>query len=132
MLSITERAAERRRKQRFPLNREVQYKLLHVPNPAQGSGRAINASSAGIAFVCDRQLPVNARIELSVSWPVALQDTCPLRLVAKGRVVRCDGQRVACTIDKFEFRTQARNLDSLRAALASVAIVRPQAAGCVV
>jgi len=27
-----------------------------------------------------------------------------------GRVVRCDSSRTACTIDKYEFRTQARKL----------------------
>jgi len=121
---------ERRRKQRFPMNREVRYRLLHEPNAGSGVGTAINASSAGIAFQTDRPLPLNARIEFSVSWPVSLHDTCPLRLVGKGRVVRCDGNSVACTIDKFEFRTQARNMNSLRDAIASVAIVRPQAAAC--
>jgi PilZ domain len=128
--SDSTRTNDRRRKQRFPLNREVRYRLLQEANSEQSIGTAINASSTGLAFQCDRSLPVNALIEFSVSWPVSLQDTCPLRLVGKGRVVRCDGHSVACTIDKFEFRTQARNLTNLRDALASVAIVRPQPAVC--
>lgn len=131
-MTYTTRTSDRRRKQRFPLNREVRYRLLQQPNAGSGSGTAINASSAGIAFTCDRPLPVNARIELSVSWPVSLQDTCPLRLVAKGRVVRCEGVSVACTIDRFEFRTQSRGLSNLRDALASVAIVRAQPSVCLV
>ena len=130
MTSYIGRPSDRRRKQRFPLNRELRYRLIH--QPGEGSGLAINASSAGIAFQCDRPLPVNARIEVCVSWPVSLQDTCPLRLVAKGKVVRCEGLSVACTIDKFEFRTQSRNLNNLREALASVTIVRPTVAGCLV
>lgn len=125
-----ERTRDRRRKQRFPLNREVRYRLMHQPFVEQGTGTAINASSAGIAFHCERTLPVDALIEFSVSWPVSLQDNCPLRLVGKGRVVRCEGGSVACTIDKFEFRTQGRNLGNLRDALASVTSLRPQPAGC--
>jgi hypothetical protein len=130
MTHQTEQIADRRRKQRFPLNREVRYRLLEQPAEEHGVGTAVNASSAGIAFLCDRPLPLNARVELSVSWPVSLHDTCPLRLVARGRVVRCGGGSVACTIDKFEFRTQSRNLNNLREALASVAIVRPQPVHC--
>lgn len=130
MTMSTDRAGDRRRKQRFPLNREVHYRLLHQPTVEQGSGMAINASSVGIAFRCDHPLPLDARIELSVSWPISLEDTCPLRLVAKGRVVRCEGNSVACSIDKFEFRTQSRGLTNLREALASVTMVRTQAAGC--
>lgn len=127
---INERASDRRRKQRFPLNREVRYRLLHQPNAEPGCGTALNASSTGIAFECDRPLPLNARIEFSVSWPVSLQDTCPLRLFAKGRVVRCEGTQVACTIDRFEFRTQSRSADHLREALASVGIMKTRAAAC--
>jgi hypothetical protein len=126
----SERINDRRRKQRFPLNREVRYRLLQQPLEEHGVGTAINASSGGIAFRCDRPLPLNALIEFSVSWPVSLQDSCPLRLVAKGRVVRSDGRSAACTIDKFEFRTQSRNLSNLREALASVTAVRHQPAVC--
>jgi hypothetical protein len=108
-------STERRLKRRFPIQREVRYRILESSRPESGAGVAINASSGGIAFTCDRQLPVNASIEISLSWPVALQNSCPLRLVAKGRVVRSDGTSAACTIEKSEFRTQARSsLDDLR------------------
>ncbi len=109
MTHFNEHRSDRRRKQRFPLQRELRYRLVQQPDPnSAGTGTALNASSAGIAFTADRPLPLHARIEISMSWPVALQDACPLRLLAKGRVVRCEGGNVACTIDKFEFRTQGR------------------------
>jgi hypothetical protein len=73
---------------------------------------------------------MNALIEFSVSWPVSLDDTCPLRLVARGRVVRSDGASAACTIDKFEFKTQSRNLGNLREALAAVTVGGRQPAIC--
>jgi hypothetical protein len=80
----------------------------------------MNASSTGIAFTCDRYLPVDAAIEVSMSWPVALEGSCPLRLVVKGRVVRSDGATAACTIERSVFRTQARSgFDDLRRAFAA-------------
>ena len=56
----------------------------------------------------DQPLTMGAFVELSISWPVLLDQTCPMRLIAFGRVVRIEGKRAACTIDKYEFRTQAR------------------------
>jgi hypothetical protein len=97
------------------LRRELRYRLLQQPvSDSAGTGTALNASSAGIAFTSDRPLPLNAHIEISMSWPVPLQDACPLRLLAKGRVVRCQDANVACAIDKFEFRTQARAAEVTR------------------
>ena len=47
-------------------------------------------------------------VELSVSWPVMLEGSTPMRLIVFGRVVRSAGRLAACTVDKNEFRTQAR------------------------
>jgi hypothetical protein len=82
-----------------------------------GTGHTVDISSGGVAFTTDHYLPNDAMIEVSVSWPVTLENACPLRLVVRGRVVRNEGKAVACTIDKFEFRTQARsqNTVSIRA-----------------
>lgn len=115
---------ERRHKQRFPLPRELRYRLLEG-NIVIGTGMATDASSGGIAFTSEHALPVGALIELSVSWPVALEDSCRLRLVARGRVVRSGDGKTACTIDKFEFRTQARSgATELRGAFATLNAVR--------
>jgi len=41
---------------------------------------------------------------------VLLDESCPMRLIVFGRVIRSEGGRSACSIDKYEFRTQARAL----------------------
>jgi hypothetical protein len=41
-----------------------------------------------------------------VSWPVLLNQSCPLKLVASGRVVRSDQNCTAIRMDRYEFRTQ--------------------------
>ncbi len=109
MTSSTENSIERRNKQRFHLHRELRFKLLdRAWSNVAGTGQTVDISSAGISFTTDQPLPVDAAIEISISWPVTLENACPLRLVARGRVVRSQGGCVACTIQKFEFRTQAR------------------------
>lgn len=121
---------ERRHKQRFPLERELRYRLVESA-VAGGTGMGIDASSSGIAFTSDSPLPLGALIELSISWPVELEDSCRLRLVARGRVVRSDGERTACTIDRFEFRTQARNSpQALRGTVATFKALRLRTAAC--
>ena len=100
---------ERRVKVRFPLHRELRYKLLEDDTiVASGSGETLDVSSGGVSMSVDQPLAMGAFVELSISWPVLLDQTCPMRLIAFGRVVRIEGNRAACTIDKYEFRTQAR------------------------
>ena len=109
MTLITDLALERRKKVRFPLNRELRYKVLEDGAIMEsGMGTTLDMGSGGIGFLCEHQLPVGAFIELAISWPVLLEDSCPMRLVVFGRVVRCAGRLSACTMDKYEFRTQAR------------------------
>jgi hypothetical protein len=100
---------ERRIKVRFPLHRELRYKLLEDDTiVASGCGETLDVSSGGVSMSLDQPLTEGAFVELSISWPVLLDQTCPMRLIAFGRVVRIEGKRAACTIDKYEFRTQAR------------------------
>jgi len=47
-------------------------------------------------------------VELSISWPVLLDESCPMRLIVFGRVLRCTSRKAVCSIEKYEFRTQAR------------------------
>ena len=68
-------------------------------------------SSSGIAFKSDESLSVGTNIELSISWPVLLDDTCPLKLFVKGRLVRKADDLMAIMIERVEFRTQRRLSD---------------------
>jgi len=100
---------ERRTKWRFAIERDVRYKLLEGDAiVATGTGQTIDISSSGVAFLGQHVLVPGAFVELSISWPVLLDDSCPMRLVVFGRVVRCVNFANACTIDKYEFRTQSR------------------------
>jgi hypothetical protein len=98
---------DRRKTDRFAIERDVRYKVITKKNPAQAAvGKTIDISSSGILFATDESLMVNKLVELSVSWPVQLNSNVALRFVARGRVVRCDGGQAAIEIQQHEFRTQ--------------------------
>src|SRR5215813_10413084 len=100
---------DRREKFRFPMQRDVRYKVLKDGATIEaGNGQTIDMGSGGVLFQVERDLAAGAFIQLSVSWPVLLDDSCPMRLVIFGRVLRSTGHQCACSIDKYEFRTQAR------------------------
>jgi len=115
-MELVRKENERRRKYRFPIEREVRYKMTDDGAVvATGSGRTINMGSGGIAFTAEQQLTPGAYVELSVSWPALLGDNCPMRLIAFGRILRCTGVKAVCSIDKYEFRTQARTFQPVAA-----------------
>jgi len=100
---------ERRAKKRFVMEREIRYRVLEQDRIiAVGSGKTLNLSSNGVAFVADNDLPVGAFIEVSIAWPALLENRCPLQLIGFGRLLRSSGGTVACTLEQYEFRTLAR------------------------
>jgi hypothetical protein len=99
---------ERRSKHRFTLQRELRFKVLENDRIVKsGTSQTIDISSGGVAFEAGC-LKNGALVELSISWPVLLDETCLMRLIVFGRVVRAGKRSTACTIDRYEFRTQAR------------------------
>ena len=104
---------ERRHKHRFTLQRELRYRATEDGVvAASGSGQTLNLGSGGVAFVSGEALAVGAFVELSISWPVLLDENCPMRLIVFGRVLRVSGRKSVCSIDKYEFRTQSRVLET--------------------
>jgi len=104
-----EKDNDRRCKRRFAIARELRFKVLDNERvTTTGTGNTIDISSGGVAFETVTKLLPGNLIEISISWPVLLDSSCLMRLVVLGRVVRTRRQIVACTIDKYEFRTQSR------------------------
>lgn len=111
---------ERRSDRRYDLRLETRWKLIRRRRVLEtGSGRTIDLSSGGILFEAGRPLPVGLNVELSVTWPVLLQNTAPLQLVVSGRIVRSDGSLVAIRMTQHEFRTIGVQTEQRRAAAAT-------------
>jgi hypothetical protein len=98
---------DRRGTSRFPLQEELQYRLVNRSNRITGVGRTLNIGSSGILFTTEERLPLGRTVEISVNWPARLGGTCPLKFVALGRVVRADADKAAVRIERYEFRTRA-------------------------
>jgi PilZ domain len=100
---------DRRGKSRFAIRRELRFKVLEKEQiVSTGAGQTVDLSSQGVAFETTNNLAVGELLELSISWPVLLDETCLMQLVVNGHVVRSRRGVVACTIDRYEFRTQRR------------------------
>lgn len=99
-------SVERRFHRRYPISLNVQYKLLKRHKVIHaGGGTSNDISSGGIAFEADAVLPPGCMIELSVNWPFALDNSCPLQLKIRGHVVRSRAKQAAVKTDRYEFRT---------------------------
>jgi len=98
---------ERRTKRRFQIDQEVKYKMLYGQRIAEtGVGRTVNISSGGVWFSTENMLTSGMPVELSMNWPVLLNDSCPMKLMVYGCVVRSNEKGAAVAIERYEFRTQ--------------------------
>ena len=104
---------ERRLKRRFQIEQDVRYKMLYGQRIAEtGVGKSINISSGGIWFTTENMLTTGMPIELSMTWPVLLNDSCPMKLMIYGCVVRSNEKGAAVAIERYEFRTQGRTFQT--------------------
>ncbi len=98
---------ERRIKRRFQIEQDVRYKMLYGQRIAEtGVGKTKNISSGGVWFTTDSILTAGMPVELSMNWPVLLNDSCPMKLMIYGCVVRSTDKGAAVAIERYEFRTQ--------------------------
>ena len=100
--------SERRHSDRFPIEREIRYRVLNKRGGDEaGDGKTVNMSSAGILFTTENMVLPGRRLDVSITWPAQLNNKCALKLVARGRVVRFEEGRAAMEIQQYEFRTAA-------------------------
>ena len=104
---------ERRTDRRYQIPLDLRWKLIRRRKVLHnGDGITVDLSSGGILFDARRSLPVGLDVELSISWPVLLNDVAAMQLVVSGRIVRSTGTTVAIRMTQHEFRTLASHLDS--------------------
>ena len=108
MMSLDRSKADRRGADRFPIEREVRYKVLNKKNMDEmGAGQTVNMSSSGILFTAEHLLLPGKRLEVAINWPAQLNNKTPLKLVARGRIIRYEQGQAAMEIQQYEFRTAA-------------------------
>jgi len=97
---------ERRRADRFPIERELRYKVMSKRSGNEaGSGKTIDMSSRGISFTTQHELIPGKKIEMAISWPAQLNNRTALKMIVRGRIVRSMQGSAAVEIQQYEFRT---------------------------
>ena len=96
---------ERRSKVRFPLQLPVSYRTIGRGASCTGEGCVVNMSRRGILVSSRHEIGVGALMELNIEWPPLLYGRIPLRLVAVGKLVRCDAFSFAVVLGRHQFRT---------------------------
>ncbi len=98
---------DQRSRQRYPLELEVEYRLLRRSGSCQsiGWGKTINVSSGGVLFEAQGPCPSEGLIEVLLNWPFLLEGVCPLSLLLRGPIVRKAGNQIAIHAKQHEFRT---------------------------
>jgi hypothetical protein len=97
----------RRSGSRYPIVAELHYRMTRKHAEVEtGRGCTVNISSSGILIETDHALPAGLRVELSIAWPVRLNNVTPLQLCVKARTIRTEGRRTALKIFRHEFRTR--------------------------
>ncbi len=90
------------------IERDVQYKVLNRGHAeADARGKTVNISSSGVLFTTEHVLIPGRRVEIAIDWPAQLNEKTALKLVARGRIVRYEGDQAALEIMQHEFRTRA-------------------------
>jgi c-di-GMP-binding flagellar brake protein YcgR len=101
------RQVERRGSSRMNIERDIQYRVLNRGEvDTEARGKTVNISSSGVLFTTKHVLIPGRRVEVSIDWPAQLNNSCALKLVARGRVVRLADDQAALQILQHEFRTR--------------------------
>jgi PilZ domain len=108
--SLSKAVIERRTKARYPVKLTVRYRTIGRSNSLNGVGQTLNMSSGGLLVSAEHELPAGLRLEVNVEWPLLLNGTVPLQLVAHGKVVRGGGAEFAVSFAQYQFRTMGRVL----------------------
>lgn len=99
---------EQRARQRFLIGQDIYYKCVAGGRVSvAGVGKILNVSSSGVRFTAQHTLGVGKGIEVTMEWPVLIENKCLLKLVIYGHVVRSDSNSAAVKIVRYEFRTRS-------------------------
>jgi hypothetical protein len=100
---------DRRRRRRYPVALTLRWHL--VRGQLSGTGSTLDMTSRALAFRTGGVAPrMGSYLEVSLVWPVLLNDTCPLRLMLWGSVLRSEPGRTVILVERHAFRIAGRPL----------------------
>jgi hypothetical protein len=103
--------AERRAHMRYPCRLCVSWRTLDPPlRRGESMIGTLNISSKGVLFSSAEQFERGCILEVTLDWPVRLNQQVPLKLVIQGHVLRSTDGCTAMRITHYEFRTRGHGL----------------------
>ncbi len=94
----------------IPIDQALQYRVLYKgAEQVDGVGTSVEMSSTEVRFKTSTPPSRGNLLELSVNWPVALNGSCPLKLVVNGHVASVADETVVVRICSYNFRTRGRS-----------------------
>jgi len=110
---------------RYPVELPLRYKAVSPEMTVFGVGRTNLMSSLELMFTGDQPLEPGMKVEVSIAWPVLLDDRVRLQLVVEGAVVCIQDGLNVISILKYHYRTrgarvQAENAERIPAAMPPV------------
>lgn len=93
----------------YPLRSQLNYRIRSKDGKiSTGSGWSIHLSSRSVLFEADGVVPeLNMLVELSIPWPVRLENRIELQLHLTGRTTGVSNNQVTVEVSGHEFRTRA-------------------------
>jgi hypothetical protein len=91
----------RKKGMRFPIRLAVRYQA----GGESGWGEIVNIGSRSGLFAADRDLALGVAVELYIMWPVLLEQSVQLSLIASGTIIGIEPGKAEFAIAKYEFRT---------------------------
>src|SRR5690349_18537997 len=89
----------------FPIRTQLDYRLIRGGALVSGgTGCSVYLGSKSVQFEADSLIPLNLLVELSIRWPVQLENRIDLKLQMTGRTIQVSGNRVTLEVLKHEFR----------------------------
>lgn len=98
----------------YPVELDVQYRVTSAKHEWVGTGRTVLMSSKELLFDTEQTVARNSRMEVSICWPVLLDERVRLQLVIQARVTSVEGKRVRANVGKYYFRTRGNGTSLLQ------------------
>jgi hypothetical protein len=97
--------AEHRTSRRYPVNAEVEFRLISTAKVGTyRQGRIVKLSTTDLMLECDSLLQRGLEIELMIKWPTRRVRGTQIMVHLVGRIVRTRGSYVAVRIDQSDFQ----------------------------
>jgi hypothetical protein len=106
--------AERRANIRYPCRLCVSWKTLDPPlRRGESTIGTLNISSKGLLFSTAEKFERGSILEVTLDWPVRLNQQVALKLVITGHVIRSADGCTAVRINHYEFRTRGQGISTV-------------------